>query len=375
MKRLIMIFLVILALTIPAGAVLAEPFFDTIVEEGETINNDVIVFDGDLEIQNGGVVNGNVIVFNGDAHLSGTINGDLVIFNGDLAAAGQAAIQGDCVLLNGDVVDESASGLHCTNIEGANITGITKGLPVIPAVPAVPDLPAVPDAPDMPDIPAIPPVPPVHIADGHGQGAGQFVDFLRAVGSSLLLGLLAFGVTSAFPDQMTRVKGAIRKKPVASGAVGVLTAVAVPSIAVLLAILSAVLTIICIGILGFPIILLLLLGFLAAILMGWIAVGSWIAGRLFRKKEWSAAKAAAIGTVILTFGLGLLGIVTGEWLQMILSIIFSSIGLGAVALTQFGRRPYPRSVQESSVEEDQDKISIVLDTLPDEDAGPPFAKS
>jgi hypothetical protein len=366
-----MIFLVILALTIPAGNILADPFFDTIVEENETINNDIIVFDGDLEIRSGGVVNGDVIVFNGDAQLSGTINGDLVIFNGDLDASGEAAIHGDCVLLNGDVDDESASGVRCTNIEGAGLSGITKGLPPVPAVPPIPAIPAVPD---IPDVPPVPPVPPVNF-EGQGGADSSFVDFIRAIGSSLLLGLLAYGVTSAFPEQMHQVKATIRNKPLASGAVGILTAVAVPSIAVLLAVLSAILIIICIGILGFPLILVLLLGFVAAILMGWIAVGSWIGGRLFRKNKWSPAKAAAVGTVILTFGLGLLGIVTGEWLQMILSTILSSIGLGAVALTQFGRKPYPRSAENAHVEEDEDKIAIVLNTLPDEDAGQPFKKA
>lgn len=370
MKRLMMFILVILALAMPAGAVLADPFFDTIVEENETINNDVIVFDGDLEIQNGGVVNGDVIVFNGDAELAGTINGDLVIFNGDLDAAGQAVIHGDCVLLNGSVDDESASGIRCTNIEGGHLSGITKGLPPVPAVPAIPAIPAVPDVP----APPAPPTPPVFVNDGPGRVDNPVVDFVRAVGSSLLLGLLAFGVTSAFPEQMQQIKATVRNKPVASGAVGVLTAVAVPSIAVLLAIISAVLIIICVGILGFPLILILLFAFMAAILMGWIAIGSWIAGRLFRKKDWSPAKAAAIGTILLTFGLGLLGIVTGEWLQVLLSIILSSMGLGAVALTQFGRKPYPRSAAAAGVEEDEDKINIVLNTLPDEDLGQPFTK-
>jgi len=372
MKRLTMFFLVILALAIPAGAVLAEPFFDTIVEENETINNDVIVFDGDLEIQNGGVVNGDVIVFNGDAQLAGTINGDLVIFNGDLEAESQATIHGDCVLLNGDVKDDSASGIRCTNIEGAGITGLTKGFPAVPAVPSVPAIPAVPD---LPDTPLTPPIPPVHVVSGVERGVSPFVDFIRAVGSSLLLGLLAFVVTSAFPDNLRQVKATIRNKPVASGAVGVLTAVAVPSIAVLLAIVSAILIIVCIGILGFPLILVLFLGLLAAMLMGWVAIGSWLAGRLFRKKDWSPAKAAAIGTILLTFGLGLLGILTAEWLQIMLSLLLSSIGLGAVALTQFGRKPYPRSAAAAPVEEDEDKISIVLNTLPDEDADPPITKA
>lgn len=375
MKRTLIIFLVLLALMIPAGTILADPIFDTVVEENETINNDVIVFDGDLEIQSGGVVNGDVIVFNGDARLSGTVNGDLVIFNGDLDAGGQAVIHGDCVLLNGDVEDDSASGISCTNIEGAALTGITSGFPAIPPIPAVPTVPPIPTVPAVPDLPPAPVVPPVRSHDGVDSVVSPFADFVRAVGSSLLLGLLAFGATSAFPDQVKQVKSTIGKKPVASGAVGLLTAVAVPSIAVLLAVLSAVLTLICIGILGFPIILVLLLGFVAAMIMGWIAIGYWFAGRVFKKRNWSPAKTAAIGTIIVTFGLGLLGIITGEWLQIILSTILGSVGLGAVALTKFGRKAYPPEGEEDTIEEDEDKISIVLDTLPDEDAGPPFKQA
>ena len=111
MKRLILITVLILLLTVPAGTVLAEPFFDTVVEEGETVNNDVIVFDGDLEIEENAVVNGDVVVFNGDAEIDGTINGDLVIFNGDLDARTQAVINGDCVLLNGDVDNRSSGNI------------------------------------------------------------------------------------------------------------------------------------------------------------------------------------------------------------------------------------------------------------------------
>ncbi len=363
MKRIFMFFIVVLALTIPAGTILADPFFDTVVEENETINNDVIVFDGDLEIQTGGIVNGDVIVFNGDAEIYGTVNGDLVIFNGDLDAHGQASVRGDCVLLNGDVDDESTSGIQCTNIKGASLSGITTGIPAVPAVPAIPD---------VPDIPPTPPIPPVKVVEGPGRIDSLVIDFVRTVGSSLLLGLLAFGVVSAFPGQMHQVKATIRKKPVASGAVGMLTAVAVPSIAVLLAVISAILTIICIGLLGFPIIMVLMLGFIAAIVMGWIAIGSWLVGRLFRNKEWSPAVAAAIGTILLTFGLGLFGMVIGDWLQILISVILSSIGLGAVALTKFGRKPYPPAEEEISIQEDEEKISVVLDTLPDDDAGQPF---
>jgi hypothetical protein len=370
MKRLILVTIVLLLLTIPAGAVFAEPYFDTVVEEGETINNDVIVFDGDLEIQESAQVNGDVIVFNGDAKLAGTINGDLVIFNGDLDADTQAAINGDCVLLNGSIDNRSSSEIRCTNIEGAALPGFVKGVPPIPAVPAIP---AIPDAPDVPETPR---VPPVHEMRGPSRVGSAFADFMRTIVSSLLLGGLAFVMASAFPNNLLQVKATMRKKPVASGAVGFLTALAVPIVVAILALISAVLTIICIGLLGFPIILLILLALVAAIAMGWIAAGTWLGERLFQRRERSLAMKAAMGTFLLTFVLGLLGILSGGWLEGLLGIAITSIGLGAVALTQFGRRSY--SEQDGSaaaVDEDADKISLVLDTLPDDDPQDPISKA
>lgn len=368
MKRLILVSVVLLLLTVPVGAVFAEPFFDTVVEEGERINNDVIVFDGDLEIQNGAEVNGDVIVFNGDAEVDGSINGDLVIFNGDLAAGEQAVIHGDCVILNGDVNNDSSSSIQCTNIEGAALPGFVKG---IPPVPVVPDIPAIPDLPDVPDAP---PPPPVHDTRGPSRTGSAFADFMRTIASSLLLGGLAFVTASAFPNNLQKVKTTMRKKPVASGAVGFLTAMAVPIVVAILAVISAILTIVCIGLLGFPIILLILFAFIAAILMGWIAAGTWFGERLFRRKEHSLAMSAALGTFIMTFVLGLLGILTGGWLEGLLGIVITSIGLGAVALTQFGRRAYAGSVTPPA-NEDTDKINVVLGTLADDFAEDPISKS
>ena len=292
MKRLILATVVLILLIGPAGTVLAEPYFDTVVEEGETINNDVIVFDGDLEIENGASVNGDVIVFNGDAEIDGTINGDLVIFNGDLNAGEQAVVNGDCVLLNGDVDNHSSSAISCTNIEGAELPGFVRGIPPIPAVPAVPDVP------DLKDIPDAPPPPSMPDTRGPSRAGNTFADFMRTIASSLLLGGLAFVVASAFPNNLHKVKTTMRKKPVAAGAVGFLTAMAVPILVAILAVISAVLTIICIGLLGFPIILLILLAFVAAILMGWVAAGTWLGERFFRRNDRSLAMKAAMGTFI-----------------------------------------------------------------------------
>jgi hypothetical protein len=367
MKRVTFVILILLLLALPVSSAFAAPLSDTTVGQNETVNNDVIVFDGDLTLEEGSVVNGDVIIFNGDVETAGTINGDLVIFNGDLAAAGTAAVNGDCVLLNGNVDDGSAGGISCTNIEGSAISGWIGGIPptaVNPkAVPDVPDIPAIPEPPAIPDLPAAADIPQA----SHGSNAG--VDFLGVISSTILLGLLAFAAGSVFPNHLQQVKSTARSKPMASGVVGVLTGIAVPALAALLAVISAVLTLICIGLLGFPIVVLMLLGLVAGAVLGWIAVGAWIGDRLFSNDKRSVAMKALLGTVVLTLGLGLLGMMV-PFIEGIIAFFVGAIGLGAVALTQFGRKQYPPQGETVEFTEDAIKVTHVLETLPPEDEPP-----
>ncbi len=369
MKRVAFFIAVILMLAIPISAAFAEPLFDTTVGENERVNNDVIVFDGDLILESGSVVNGDVVVFNGDVVSSGTINGDLVIFNGDLVAEGEAAVNGDCVLLNGTVEDDSVSGVSCTNIEGSALSGLVQGIPPIAVAPK-----SVPDVPDPPRIPDVPDIPERHDVVVESRRSNTGADFAGVISSTLLLGFLAFVVSSVFPSHLQQVKATARRKPLASGGVGVLTAIAVPALATLLALISAVLIIVCIGILGFPIVLLMLLGLVAGAVLGWIAIGTWLGEKLFRSEKRSLAMRAALGTMILTFGLGLFGLLPFVWGEGILVAIIGAIGLGAVALTQFGRKPYPPEEDMAEFSEDAVKIATVLDTLPDDDSDQPPLK-
>ena len=73
-KRVTFIIVLLLLLVIPISTAFAEPLFDTTVGENETVNNDVIVFDGDLMLEEGSVVNGDVVVFNGDVVTSNNGN-------------------------------------------------------------------------------------------------------------------------------------------------------------------------------------------------------------------------------------------------------------------------------------------------------------
>jgi hypothetical protein len=353
-KRLLLVLVLVLMLTaVPATSALAAPLFDggQTVGSGETINNDVILFNGDLAIEAGGVVNGNVILFNGSAEVSGAVQGDLVLFNGDLDATETAVVTGECVVLNGRINDGSASGLGCTNV---------GGLPDIAALNAIPgSLPAA-------------------FSDGPGRhmrpadSGGSFVGGLFGViGRSLLFGLLAFAAAAAAPAHLAQAQQTARHKTMASGAVGFLTAVAVPSLAAILTLISIVLLLVCIGIVGFALVFAIMAALAVATLFGWIVMGSvlgrWLASKLDRSM--SAPLTAALGTFLLTFGLGFFGLIPFVFGEGLVTMIMLFVGLGAVTLTKFGTQPYPLTGEATppGVKEDAAKITAVLNTLPDEE--------
>jgi hypothetical protein len=340
-KKVLFILGVLLLLFIPAGVALAAPPFDTIVEEGETIPNDVVLFDGDLEIKAGATVEGDVLLFNGNAIVAGTVRGDLVLFNGNLDATGSADITGDCVTLNGRLNDETELGLDCTAVVGfENLAPMLSGLQ---------DLPRLRDLTGLPGVPGTR----VNVPSATSRFFSNLAD---AAGRSLVLGFLAFVAASLLPNHLQQVKGAVQQKPVASGFVGLLTAVAIPSLVALLLPVSILLTLVCIGLLGFPIMFALLLGLGAGALLGWITLGNLLGERLagpLKLKNRSMPVTATLGTVILTFVIGLMGF--GEGMVTFLVVC---VGLGATALTKFGTKSYPLAAGNGP------KVTAVLETLP-----------
>ena len=183
-----------------------------------------------------------------------------------------------------------------------------------------------------------------------------FSNLAEAVGSSLVMGFLAFATASLLPRHLTQMGEAVRQKPVASGAIGVLTAVAVPSVIALLLPVSIILTFVCIGLLGFPLMFILAMGLLVGALLGWITIGNLLGERLagsLKLKSPGLPLTATFGTVLLTFAIGLMGF--GEGL---VTFVVVCVGLGAATLTKFGARRYPAlAVNEA-------KVSAVLETIP-----------
>jgi hypothetical protein len=360
--------LALLLLMALSAVVMAAPLDDTIIEANETVNNDVIVLDGDLTIHQGAVVNGDVVVFNGDATVNGRVSGSVTLFNGDLIAGDEAAVDGECVLLNGEV--RSAGSLRaCTAVEDIELPELAiPAIPAIPAMPVIPGEPADPIEPVLPVVPVQPVVP--GVPDRAANDTSFFGRLAGVIASTVLFTLLGLFVGAVMPNQLRRIVGVARAKPVVSGLAGVLTAVAVPSLIVLLIPLSVILTIVCIGLLGFPIMLLLALGLVLGSLLGWVVVGTWLGVRLFgHGKDDHIVRAAGLGTGALTLLLGVLGLIPFVFGESLLAFVLVSIGLGAVALTQFGLKPYPRLPRANPPGDDldEDKVEVVLHTLPPEE--------
>ncbi len=369
MKRRVLIPIVLALLLVAALApsAFAGPLDDTIIETDETVNNDVVILDGDLVVREGAVVNGDVALFNGNMMLSGRVNGSVTLFNGDLETGETAVVEGECVLLNGEVRGP-VSLRNCTSVGTLELPPLTlPQLPEIPAVPVLPTVPAVPVLPALPAEPARPITPAVpDFQQDSGLGLGARLAGLMA--STLLFSLLGLFVGAVMPNQLRRIVATARAKPVVSGLTGVLTAVAVPSLIVLLIPLSLLLTLICIGLLGFPIMFLLALGLVLGSVLGWVVVGTWLGLRLYGGKEQRIVRAAALGTGTLPLIMGVLGLLPLVFGESLLVFVLVSLGLGAVTLTQFGMKPYPRQPRAGTPPDglDPDKVDIVLNTLPSE---------
>jgi len=395
MKKITLLLLLLL-LIVPVGSAAAAPLAaplsggDQKVGTGETVNNDVVILDGDLDVEEDATVNGDVILFNGhlsvgmgatvngdvvlmngNADVDGTITGDIVLFNGGLDAGETAVVSGDCALLNGDLEDTTATGLNCTDV--ADMPTFSMPGMSMPSAPSVPSIPSVPSVPSVPDVPS------VHVSSG----PSFFAQLSWAAMQSLVLAAIAFGIATLFPTQLRQIETTAREKTVASGMVGTLTAVCTTLIILFLIPVSIILTFVCIGLLGFPIMFIMGMVLALATFAGWFGIGSWVGtkmAQLLNLKNRSLPITAALGMATLVFGLGVIDAVPFFFGETIIVFLLGMVGLGAVVSTRFGtqgettapsapsptmptEKPAPPQADDIVDAEDPEKVTAVMETL------------
>jgi len=350
------LFALLVLLVLPTGSALAAPGgnpLDRIItgddytlRDGEREDGNVVVLGGSVEIRDGAVLDGDLIVMGGDVEVDGAVTGNVVVMGGDVDVLETAHVGGDCVLIGGDVAISQGA-----KIDGEVVTNPDGGwfpfnrgqdgdeFPAIPAVPAIPAIPTIPSAPSAPSIPS-----PTKVVYHHEPGFAEKVG--GAFLSAIAVGVLALLIALFLPRHTDQVRQVVVREPAMSGLVGFLTFLAAVLLTPIMAIISAVLILaLCVGLLGFPIIVLFWFALVASCFLGWAAVGQlvghWISDRLGLKGMTPAIE-TALGAFSLSLVVGLLqaigcvfGLVGG-----LLNLALFSLALGAVVLTRFGRQDY-----------------------------------
>ncbi|MEM7336368.1 MAG: hypothetical protein AAF490_30085 [Chloroflexota bacterium] len=341
MYRKLFLIIGFLAFLVPTGFVLAQDASGRQIDD--TVPNDVTIVNENVAVSELGRVNGSLTVVNGQATVHGTVTEDVVVFNGDLVLGETAVIRGECVTISGTITGE----------------GRSSSCQVIDDIPFVNSLLNSSEAPPIPDI----------------SETDINPNVLRIIGTvmlTLIMGVVATGFQALAPIPTQRIEDAMRERPFASTAVGVLSFGAVPFINILLLAISIPLVIVCVGILGFPIVIALTLGFIAAGFWAWVLwgkmFGDWVTQRL--NLGVNRTVMAVIGTAVITFVLSFIAFSGPGWMLAIflLTLIPIAWGMGATALTRFGTREFPLPIIELIEEPalDKDKVLAILDTLPDD---------
>jgi hypothetical protein len=412
--------LLILLLLLPAGAAFADGprlttddgrIFvdeDVMLEPGEVFEGDLGIFNGDLIMPAGSVVKGDVFVTNGDVEVAGRIDGSLAVVSGDLALEQGAVVEGDLFVMSGDhavagrvtgdlsvmfgdaelrdsaVVDGDLMVLSGRLERGAGARVSGEEMSDI----RLPDLPLIPERVEPPEIPVRPEVP------GRPRTPGQ--EFGRFVGRALSAGFfsmvfIALGVLVVFiwRRPTRRVSECIEMMPVQSFALGLLTfliaAVLEAFAAVLLILIVLVAAALISTVILIPIGLLLILlsvlvllpvplALLGGMILGWVALAQLIGqkvGKALKGSEIQPLAATLLGLIITVPVAAVLWVLEPFCCAWPFVILVTSMGLGAVFHTRFGRQPCDQTRPAAAPEGEADVAEALPAEAMDEEAGAP----
>ncbi len=274
------------------------------LDSNEVLSGNLAIFGGSSTLEDGSIVRGDIVITGGTLDVYGEVDGDINTIGGSVFLGDGAVIHGDVVSVGGSVNRDP----------GAQIEGSIRH-----------------EQPDQFNIPALPrivrPGALVNRAPIDLHPIGRiFLGFFQVLALSAIAVLL--GLFAPIPSQ--RVAKAITIQPVLSGAIGLLTFIVAP----------ALLLVLVITIILSPVSILGVLVLLVALLFGWLALGLELGQRMeiMFKSDWTVPVSAGLGTLVLTFVAWLIWQI--PCLGPTIVVLASAVGLGGVALTRFGFRPY-----------------------------------
>lgn len=270
------------------------------LRSNETIDGDLSVYGGNVVLEEGSRVDGKLNVFGGNIDIAGTVRGDLVMAGGNARLRRSGRLEGNQTFLGGRLDND-----------GGYTSGRSTQLP----------LPSAPDTPRAPSVNVSP----------FEWYARAVRDFFGGLVNIALAVLAAVAVLALVPRHARQVEGVLRESAVVSGGLGALTLIAVPVIAVVLAITLCLI----------PASLVAVVALVGAMLLGWSAVSRVVGERVMQalnRADWTVVGQTAAGALCLA----VLGVI--PFFGGLLSFVATAVGVGAVVLTRFGTQPYPAPV-------------------------------
>ena len=315
MKKTILFALVALTVFLAgrSPSVIAQGGSNTVIGEafelrpGDEWAGDVIVFGADASLDADSVLRGSIAVLGGNARLAGVVVGDVSVFGGTAEVLETAIIEGDLVVF-GEVRRHPSAEVAGNIVEGLEAARVLQNLPRLFSDDAGRlRLPTQPIAPTPP------------IAHRGTSGLGWLV---RTIATLVAAVVVAGLVAIILPDNVDRVIRVTAHSPLLCLGVGVLTSLIV-------AVLSPLLVVICIGI---PVALVLLIAYGLCALVGWVALGKLVGDRLLgmANRPKSAINGTLIGTLVIT------AVSSIPCLGAVFAFLVLSLGVGGVVLSRFG---------------------------------------
>lgn len=265
---------------------------DLVVEEGQRIEETVLVYSGDATIQSGGVIAGNLVVFSGDVEIQGggSVEGDVTAYSGNVEVNGHvggdvAAVSGNIDLGDDASVDGNVSAVS-GRIDRSDTASVSGNVVQGPSF-------RFPSAPER-----------EFGNNGVGfttqRSDGGFLGallrlFLRLIGAVLITALLAAVVgvlQSVRPDLIARTRGTLEAQTALSFVVGLFGNLTLLFLSGIMAVTLCLL----------PVALVPMLILLAVNVVGW-AVASQIVGErvvAYLKQSVQPALTVAVGAIVLT---------------------------------------------------------------------------
>jgi hypothetical protein len=276
---------------------------------GQTFSGDLIAVGGSVKLE-GGSFEGDIVLIGGSLESAGKIIGQVASIGGPVHLASTATVSEDVAVIgpppqldSGSKISGSLKNPREFSFQDS-MAGTIQTLGGLPAS--------------------------LFLGSARSDKFDLLYEGTALVLKVLLLSAVAVLVVLFLPLPTRRVARTIAGQPAVSFLIGMLTMVAATALLLLLAFT------ICLS----PVSLLGAFVLLAAVLLGWIALGWEIGMRLagVTGANWHPAVQAGVGTMVLSLVASGLGYIPCA--GSLLVILILSFGLGAVVLTRFGGQDY-----------------------------------